>query len=324
MIDRGTVLAVFKLFSQAFSTLNDLPYQTALFLQLFSGAEKLPASEKEAVMNFIMSARCPSGGFRGRQADDAVGDLYYTAFALRGLALLGGVTDSELLGGIRRFLESQKNYFNTPADLFSFIFCRAFVDGVKDEAETSRLLERWREFLRADACYASSTATRHSSTLTTFLAASAFEILETKKEIGRIDAETILRRQRQDGGFVELEPLQQSGTNPTAAAIALLKMKGRFPRDKDGTVGFLLVRQRPDGGFQANTRIPVSDLLSSFTAFVALRDLEAENRCDVTSLWNYVESLKVPEGGYRGADWDDRCDVEYTFYGLGLKALLTA
>ncbi len=31
----------------------------------------------------------------------------------------------------------------------------------------------------------------------------------------------------------------------------------------------------------------------------------------------------MPAGGFRGGLWDDRADVEYTFYGLGCLAILS-
>jgi geranylgeranyl transferase type-2 subunit beta len=37
----------------------------------------------------------------------------------------------------------------------------------------------------------------------------------------------------------------------------------------------------------------------------------------------YASSLEQTSGGFLGAAWDEVCDVEYTFYGLGTIALLT-
>jgi geranylgeranyl transferase type-2 subunit beta len=37
----------------------------------------------------------------------------------------------------------------------------------------------------------------------------------------------------------------------------------------------------------------------------------------------YASSLARPEGGFGGGLWDDGCDVEYTFYGLGVLALFS-
>jgi geranylgeranyl transferase type-2 subunit beta len=35
-----------------------------------------------------------------------------------------------------------------------------------------------------------------------------------------------------------------------------------------------------------------------------------------------IEELEFPTGGFRAATWDEAADVEYTFYGLGVLALL--
>ncbi len=301
-------------------------YQLALFRQLWAGVALLSDEEKAAAANFVLSSRCSSGGFRGR-ALGGEADLYYTAFALRTLALLGAIQDEALLGGVRNFLDRsflsrEQGIDGTPAELFSYIFCRSLVGDFGDGTERQYLIDCWKKFRVSDGCYASSTATRYSSTYTTFLAASAFEILEAVTEKEAIETASILARQRADGGFVELEPLKQSGTNPTAAAIALLKMQGTRPTDAGAAGEFLRVRQLPDGGFQANTQIPVSDLLSSFTALVALIDLGEYHRCNLDVLQKYAESMKTPDGGFCGADWDRQSDVEYTFYGLALKALL--
>ncbi len=123
-------------------------YQTALFFRLLAGAGALSDDEKTMAATFILSTRCPSGGFRGRSAADRAGDLYYTSFALRSLALLGAL-DASLLEGVRHFLEQHRERLETPADLFSFTFCHSLVDGGIDERERCRLLEHW-EYVSLD------------------------------------------------------------------------------------------------------------------------------------------------------------------------------
>ena len=82
--------------------------------------------------------------------------------------------------------------------------------------------------------------------------------------------------------------------------------------------------QNAEGGLRANTRIPVADLLSTFTALVSLADLDALSAVDLAAARHYAEILEQPAGGFRGGAWDDAADVEYTFYGLGTLALLTS
>ena len=82
--------------------------------------------------------------------------------------------------------------------------------------------------------------------------------------------------------------------------------------------------QTDEGGLRANTRIPIADLLSSFTGFLTLIDLGGHRKIDRTQLLRYANRLQQPGGGFHGAEWDKVCDVEYTFYGIGCLALIHA
>jgi len=91
---------------------------------------------------------------------------------------------------------------------------------------------------------------------------------------------------------------------------------------REEVVEFLVEMQNEEGGLRANTRIPIADLLSTFTGYLTLLDLEAADQIDIVAARRYANSLEIPSGGYRGAAWDEGVDVEYTFYGLGCAALL--
>ena len=118
--------------------------------------------------------------------------------------------------------------------------------------------------------------------------------------------------------------MKRSGTNPTAAAVALLTMLGGMDDELRDDVGEFLREVRGDeGGFQANTRIPFSDGLSTFTGLLTVQDLGLEDVLDPVRAERFVAGeLEFPTGGFRGAAWDQEADVEYTFYGLGNLALL--
>ena len=132
-------------------------------------------------------------------------------------------------------------------------------------------------------------------------------------------------RQRDDGGFVEIDVMRDGGTNPTAAAIAVLQIVGGLDElVQASAANFLTAMQTSEGGLRANSRLPVADLLSTFTGLVALEDLQARTRIDAAAVRRFVETLDQPTGGFRAGIWDDAVDVEYTFYGLGTLALLTA
>jgi geranylgeranyl transferase type-2 subunit beta len=159
----------------------------------------------------------------------------------------------------------------------------------------------------------------------TFLVAATKELVGAPQDDAGPIVEMLRSRRRDDGGFVELPVVRQSGTNPTAAAMGLLGILERSDEPAGrGAAAFLAAMQTPEGGFRANTRIPVADLLSTFTALATLADLGALETVDTAGAAAYVASLEVAEGGFRGGPWDDAPDVEYTFYGIGSLATLAA
>jgi geranylgeranyl transferase type-2 subunit beta len=135
--------------------------------------------------------------------------------------------------------------------------------------------------------------------------------------------EFVRARRRPAGGFLEMNVMKRSGTNPTAAAIGLLTIFDAVDEGaRAGTVEFLADMQTDEGGLRANSRIPIADLLSTFTGLLTLADLGGMDEVDLAAARRFVDSLQLAEGGFRGADWDPGHDVEYTFYGLGATALV--
>ena len=95
------------------------------------------------------------------------------------------------------------------------------------------------------------------------------------------------------------------------------------PDDIEPTIEFLAqMRSEDEGGLRANDRIPLADLLSTFTGCWTLAQLGALERIETRQAFHYVTSLERPEGGFLGGVWDEGTDVEYTFYGLGSLAVL--
>jgi geranylgeranyl transferase type-2 subunit beta len=124
------------------------------------------------------------------------------------------------------------------------------------------------------------------------------------------------------GGFREISVSKRAATNPTAAAIGALQILDALDSyPTDGCIDFLAEMQTDEGGLRANTRIPIADLLSTFTGILSLQDLGAADEIDLPAARRFAESLEQPGGGFHGAAWDAAHDVEYTFYGLGALAL---
>jgi len=300
------------------------PYLVRLTSRLAEGLARLPAENRARHEHYLLAAQNADGGFSGREGGS---DLYYTAFGLRGLAVLDALT-TEVCRRSATFLRDSLTRDVSVIDLFSLLYS-AFLAELAGEPVLPSPPDPWRrnvlallESCRAtDEGYAKTPGGRSGSVYHTFLVCLCHELLVEPIPCPDKLVAFIESRRRDDGGYVEIAPMKRSGTNPTAAAIGVLTMLDRVD---EGTIAsatqFLRSVQSPDGGFRGNTRAPVGDLLSTFTAAWTLQDLQTD-AVDGTSCPSFARSCEMPGGGFRGGPWDDRADVEYTFYGLGCLAL---
>jgi len=306
-----------------------LPYLIELAQALQSGLSHYPTSRWEQHRRFVLSQQCEDGGFRGREGDS---DLYYTGFAVRVLSLIDGL-DDELLRRLRDYLIRERQRTYSPVDLLNWISCAVALqiagagDILSDDAEVEAWLDRAFEQLHAlrrdDGGYAKGPEGKLGSTYQTFLVVMTHDLLDRDVPDPQSIVDFMFDRQRDDGGFVEIAPMRRSGTNPTAAAVATLKLFGAVDSALIADVrDFLKDVEQPDGGVAANTRIPFGDVLSTFTALVAKRDLKINFGGLGFSAQDFVkQGLEIPTGGFLAALWDDQADVEYTYYALGVLGL---
>lgn len=304
-----------------------------LTLRLSAGLELLPEQERRKHAAVFRSRQCEDGGFSGR---DNQSDLYYTAFALRGLVLLGEL-DTDLAKGACQFIRQRMQGSASLIDLISLVFAARLLElssgmEVFDQVDSkwSKSLAQTLEALRRpDGGYAKSADGHASSTYQTFLIALAYELMELPLPDAERARNFVLSQQRSDGGFVEIGVMRRSGTNPTAAAVGALRVLSSQSRQhwlstelNEAATQFLLDSVTDEGGFRANTQIPIADMLSTFTALQTLRDLGGWDRVDTMAASNFVDSLRAESGGFYAALWDKVVDVEYSFYGLGSLGLL--
>ncbi|QDT14499.1 prenyltransferase/squalene oxidase repeat-containing protein [Alienimonas californiensis] len=282
--------------------------------------------------DFLLSQRTPDGGFRGRDLENEglPGDLYYTGFAVRALAVLGAF-EEPIAADVARFLSRHDPLRLGAIDLVSWLYSAVVVQAAGGGDPLADAPSDWPERLAsgleanrsADGGYAKTPAGAAGSTYTSFLVALTLELIGRDVPApGRL-AQFLFDMQRDDGGFVELAPVRRSGTNPTAAAAVLLKLLGHADDElKTDLRGFLTEVTDPAGGVRANTRIPFPDGLSTFTALLMCRDLGLPDPLPAAAMRRWAETeLELPTGGFRGAAWDVNADAEYTFYGLGVLAL---
>lgn len=306
------------------------PYLPRLTLRLADGISQLSSEVRARHAAYLRAAQNPDGGFSGREGGS---DVYYTGFALRGLAVLGALTPviaERTSGFLRGCLTRQASVI----DFFSLLYSCLLVQlsGGPEVLSGSpadwsdRVADMLETFRTSDGGYAKTIGGASGSTYHTFLVALCYQLLGRPLPRLADVVRFVSSRRREDGGYVEVAPMRRGGTNPTAAAVGLLQiasdeMSGVLEEVRDGVSTFLADMVSPDGGLRANGRAPLADLLSTFTAAWTLEQLGALQRLDAPQVQRFAESLQRPEGGFHGGLWDEGHDVEYTFYGLGVLGL---
>ena len=302
-------------------------YLENMTLQIATGLGQLPESVRDSHTAYILNAQQPDGGYRGRESGS---DLYYTSFALRGLAI-SGMLHGPSAERAAIFLRDQLDKEIAAVDLIASIYSVKLLQAsagldVLQEKETAwhdRLVEFLNSCQRPDGGYARGPDNPRSSTYQTFLSLICFELLNASPKDPEATIRFLKSQQRDDGGFVEFAPMRRSGTNPTAAAIGGFKILDQIPDAlRTDVAEFLVGMQTSEGGLRANTRIPIADLLSSFTGLFTLVELGEQDRLQLDQLAHFVSQLAENDSGFCAALWDTDKDVEYTFYGLGSLALL--
>jgi geranylgeranyl transferase type-2 subunit beta len=303
------------------------PYLTRLTNRLLEGIERLPAEVRERNTQYLLEAQNPDGGFSGREGGS---DLYYTGFALRSLAVLQAL-NPDVCNKAAEFLRAKLTGSAGVVDFFSLVVSCYLVplgggpDILADAPSDwrDRVAATLETFRAPDGGYGKTAGAPHGSTYTSFLVTLCLQLLDRLPPDPERLAAFVKSRRRPDGGYVEISAMKRSGTNPTAAGVGLLQILGELDDGaKEETANFLAALPSPfEGGLRANDRIPAADLLSTFTGSWTLEQLGFANKLDWEQVRSYADECERPIGGFRGGLWDERTDVEYTFYGLGTLAL---
>jgi len=270
---------------------------------------RLPdAARTEAFLRGLVR---PDGGFAGRAGPS---DLYYTVFAMHGLAALS----ADLLEAApRRYLAA----FGDGAALdFVHLACLARCwsllppPGAPGDLRRA-VLRRIEAHRAADGGYHTAPGAAAGSPYAGFLALGAYQDFEADPPDREALAESVRAIRAEDGGYTHEPSARFTSTPVTAAAVCTLHELGEAVDRR--AADWLLARGHPEGGFLAATAAPVPDLLSTATALHALAAagvaLEAGPR---RKCIEFVRGLCSADGGFRGSPADDQADCEYTFYAL--------
>ncbi|MEQ8209637.1 MAG: terpene cyclase/mutase family protein [Lacipirellulaceae bacterium] len=306
-------------------------YLLQLVVSIAEGLEEHPETRRRHAA-WLRSQQQPDGGFTGR---DGSSDLYYTAFALRSLAVLGEL-NGELAESAAVFLQGQLSANTSIIDLISLVLSAKQIelssgidplDGTDSNWQV-KVLALLEELRTEDGGYAKTLEGAAGSTYQSFLSLLVYQLLEQTPPMPEHLREFLLSQRREEGGFVEIRAMRRSGVNPTAAAIAGLRILHEIAGQpqitehiREPAAEFLLEMQNEEGGVAANTRIPIADLLSTFTAMQTLDTLGRLDEFDREAARRFALGVEQPAGGFLAAAWDQVADVEYTFYGLGVLGL---
>ena len=302
-------------------------YLAELTIRLAQGIQRIQPEVRDQHSAFLLTRQRADGGFAGR---DGGSDLYYTGFALRSLAIFGKL-DGDVADRAASFLRGKLTGRESIVDFFSLIYCATLLELATGTDIFADAATTWRDSVaaalgklrREDGGFAKAEEGMASSTYHTFLVLMCLESIERPIERPEEIVDFLHSQRCEDGGFREIRVSKRAGSNPTAAAIGALRILGRLDDEVIAeTIDFLADMQTDEGGIRANSRIPIADLLSTFTGLLTCQDLGGTTELDLSAVQRFVRSLESDEGGYLSAAWDQECDVEYTFYGLGTQALL--
>jgi geranylgeranyl transferase type-2 subunit beta len=306
-------------------------YLQQLTVRLAEGVGRLSDETRKRHTDYFLAAQQADGGFAGRQGGS---DLYYTTFAMRGLSILGELY-GEVADRVEAFLKPQLSSHQTIVDFFSLFYAANLLKvsagkdifSDSDPAWPDQVANFLDSLRREDGGYAKAPEGNAGSTYHTFLVLLVLQLIERPIPEPDKVIEFLESRRDSEGGWHEIRVSKRPGTNPTAAAVGSMLMLDAIDEAKDPelvatTLDFLVEMQTDEGGLRANTRIPIADLLSSFTGALTLIDLQAFDEIDIAAYRKFVGEMERAEGGFQAAAWDEAHDVEYSFYGLGCLALL--
>ncbi len=283
-------------------------------------AGRLPAGLRDRVARRLAAGQREDGGWAGRAGGS---DLYYTSFALR-LADALDLEDARLWQGAAGFLRSGVNMAGV-ADVLNLIESWEILDRRLSKPAAGgqgvvRVEDALSPFRRRDgfalrpggplSCYATFMAWRAC-----MAAAAPAPWLEEA-------ATAVAATQRPDGGFAEAEA-ESSGASSTAAALCLFCAAGSGHGAERRAAAFLASLRRADGGFAANALAHNGDLLSTFTALVALSFWAESHVARLGDAARFVRGLSR-DGGWLSCASDTGTDVEYAYYGFASLCVLAS
>lgn len=282
---------------------------------LRGGVARFSDALRERHKRFLVDCQNADGGWGGRAGPS---DIYYTSFALRTADLVCG-SEEAMWGPAAGFLREAPR----PSGVVE-AFCR-LASWAAMPKRVAVAPECPCQILDLLAPFSKGGGYAHDpdgppSVYMTFLAARCHGLGGARGNAAEAAA-FVLTRLNPDGGFGDTGA--ESGVNPTAAGVLLLKAgESLSPEVEAATTAYLIAAQRADGGFGAHHAAPTSDLLSTYAALVAMDALGRARDLRLADAARFLKRLALPNGGFVAVPGDSREDIEYAYYGLAALAML--
>lgn len=285
-------------------------------LRAATRAPNLLLEAGDSVVEFLRGQLNEDGGARDRSG---ASDLYYTLFALEGLAAMDADPPTEpVLPFLHNFGDGTGN--GRPDEALDFVhqacLARCWANmppGVLDTDIARRILQRMESHRSPDGGYGTCAGAGSGSVYNSFLALGAYQDLHEELPKRERLVDCLAGLQTGDGAYANEHGLKL-GTTPATAAAATLLQELDVP--VPSPVGeWLIARCDDKGGFLATPNAPFPDLLSTATALHALAMMGVSLEKIKEACLDFVDSLWTGHA-FRGHWADDVADCEYTYYAL--------
>jgi hypothetical protein len=290
--------------------------------EFLSNRKRLMNSVDDAARNtcldYVRSKRKADGGYAGPGNRS---DLYYTFFALADIVFLGSAVD----------IKPTKRYISTFGEGESLdlvhLCCLMRCHNLLAMAATPSLKPgRLGRFLQTRR-YAKTLKLLKRKAEDAVRVYDLFLVAQTGRELGvdlvsKEKVRSVLEHAVRDtGGFSD--PNTASGTTTVTAAASWLHlwMDGAVPPK---TVDWFATVKTKAGGFRANSKAPIPDLLSTASAIQALSWAGETLGAATPHVLEFVESCWMDDGSFGANSVCPSGDVEYMYYGLSSLANLLA
>lgn len=274
-----------------------------LFKTLQKGKKRLGEEALSKVTGFVDSQRTEEESFINKSGK---ADLYYTSFAWL-LSLVFGIKLND--DKMNVYLAEQDTENLDLVHYAAYMRCRM----LRELGKKGKIGMLFNSLSSAEKKDSKSFDTfphyDEHSPYTQYIRLSLLEDME--QTIDKSLGKSLSEYQLPCGGYTNIPDSASATTNATVAALAVMGQLNGYKRNT--AIDYLRDSQDFSGGFAATENAPIPDLLSTATSLFMLNCYKVKPRYPTR---DFIEAHWLDSGGFSATLFDDKSDVEYTFYGL--------